>query len=249
MGNDPDRPRPGRLWLRNRYRVHQRLCMAFPSAERKERDPSFLKPFDPDGFQHVHGARTEDQAFLFRVDPLPGGRAMIVVQSGREPDWDYAFHNARHLLAACPVTRPFDPHFPNGQSLRFRLLVNPIRKIDTKTGADGKRRQGKRVPVPTDRLDDWLRQRAESAGFRVERLISVQAGYLYMQRDFTDEKQESTDDAKEIKGIRLRSARYDGILEVTNGDLFRNALMHGIGPAKAFGFGLLSVAPLPGEEI
>ncbi len=31
VGDNPDRPRPGRLWLRNLYHVHQRLCMAFPS--------------------------------------------------------------------------------------------------------------------------------------------------------------------------------------------------------------------------
>ena len=34
VGDNPDRPRPGRLWLRNLYHVHQRLCMAFPSARK-----------------------------------------------------------------------------------------------------------------------------------------------------------------------------------------------------------------------
>ena len=37
---------------------------------------------------------------------------------------------------------------------------------------------------------------------------------------------------------------YEGILEVTNADNFRDTLVRGIGPAKAFGFGLLSVAPI-----
>ena len=37
IGNDPTRERPGRLWLRNLYHVHQRLCMAFPSAATKIR--------------------------------------------------------------------------------------------------------------------------------------------------------------------------------------------------------------------
>ena len=41
VGDDPDRPRPGRTWLRNIYHVHQRLCMAFPSRERMEADPPF----------------------------------------------------------------------------------------------------------------------------------------------------------------------------------------------------------------
>ena len=81
VGVNPDRPRPGRLWLRNLYHVHQRLCMAFPSSAQKAEDPLFLKPFDPQGFQHVHGPRNSEQAFLFRIDPQPGGSPVILVQS------------------------------------------------------------------------------------------------------------------------------------------------------------------------
>jgi hypothetical protein len=44
VGSDPDRPRPGRLWLRNMYHVHQRLCMAFlpPVSKKNKDDPEFL---------------------------------------------------------------------------------------------------------------------------------------------------------------------------------------------------------------
>lgn len=241
MGDNPDRPRPGRLWLRNLYRVHQRLCMASPSSVQKENDPSFLKPFERDGFQHVHGPRTPDQAFLFRIDPLFGGRAMIVVQSAKKPDWDYAFHNARYFLAAAPQVKPFNPHFEPSQRLRFRLLANPTKKVGTSSKEQklaGRKDNGKRVPVPADKLEEWLKCRAESEGFRVERFISVQAGYVYMRRD-----DESRDEEEKQKGVRLRSARYEGILEVTDAGHFRNTLIRGIGPGKAFGFGLLSVAP------
>lgn len=36
---------------------------------------------------------------------------------------------------------------------------------------------------------------------------------------------------------------FEGRLRVTDADLFRAALASGIGPAKAYGFGLLSIAP------
>ena len=80
VGTDPDRPRPGRLWLRNLYRVHQRLCMAFPSAARKPDDPHFLKPFKPQDFgtskpKQVHVARRTDAGFLFRIDPQAAASA------------------------------------------------------------------------------------------------------------------------------------------------------------------------------
>ena len=63
VGANPDRPRPGRMWLRNLYHVHQRLCMAFPSAPRISEDPGFLKPFKPEDF-----AKTR---FMCSVRPTP----------------------------------------------------------------------------------------------------------------------------------------------------------------------------------
>jgi CRISPR system Cascade subunit CasE len=90
---------------------------------------------------------------------------------------------------------------------------------------------GKRVPVLTEKLEEWLEQRAGPAGFRVERLSSVQAGYVYWSKN--------TDGS----GNRLRFARYDGILQVTDPTHFHDALMRGTGPGKAYGCGLLSIAP------
>jgi CRISPR system Cascade subunit CasE len=235
VGEDPDRPRPGRLWLRNLYHVHQRLCMAFPSESRKSEDQDFLKPYKPDDFAqgHVHTPRDADAGFLFRIDPQPGGGVVILVQSALKPDWAYAFHNADYLLAAPPQVKPFNLHFELNQRLRFRLVANPTRKIDTKSGPDGQRRNGKRVPVPADKFDEWLTSRAAPAGFSVEGLIGVQAGYLYAK----DNK------AANGKGQRLRSVRYDGVLKVTDPARFQETLLKGVGPGKAFGFGLLSVPP------
>ena len=233
VGVNPDRPRPGRLWLRNPYHVHQRLCMAFPSPSRKSDDPDFLKPFEPQDFGHqqVHVARRTDAGFLFRIDPQPAGRVVILVQSAVKPDWDYAFHNAGYLLAGPPEWRSFDPCFAQGQLLRFRLVANPTRKIDTKSGPDGRRRNGKRVPVATEQLYQWLGGRAGPAGFSIDRdSTTVQPGYVYVNR---------TPDGN---GHRLRSVRYDGILKISDPIRFQETLVCGIGPAKAFGFGLLSLA-------
>jgi len=233
VGDNPDRPRPGRLWLRNRHRVHQRLCMAFPSADRKADDADFLKPYDPKDFgsKQVHVARGNNAGFLFRIDPITSGRIVILVQSAVKPDWDYAFHNADYLLAAPPEVRLFDTCFAKGEHFRFRLVANPTRKIDTKSGPDSKRRNGKRVPVPTEKLITWLASRAESAGFSIdEGNTTIQSGYVYMNK------------TRDGKGQRLRAIRYDGTLSVIDPARFQETLIRGIGPAKAFGFGLLSLA-------
>jgi CRISPR system Cascade subunit CasE len=153
------------------------------------------------------------------------------VQSADKPDWNYAFQNACYLLAASPQVKPFEPDFEKGQSLRFRLLANPTRKIDTKSGPDGRRRNGKRVAVSPDKFYEWLAQRAEPAGFRVnEDSTTVQPGYAYFKKEQNGEPR------------RLRSVRYDGMLRIANPERFKEALASGIGSAKAFGFGLLSIA-------
>ncbi|NQT84087.1 type I-E CRISPR-associated protein Cas6/Cse3/CasE [bacterium] len=240
LGDNPDRPRPGRLWLRNLYRVHQRLCMAFPSASRKSDDEHFLKPFKPEDFAHgqVHVNRGKDAGFMFRVEPHPGGRVVILVQSAVRPDWDYAFHNAGHLLAVPWEVKSFDPCFAKGQHLRFRLVANPTKRFSRnsreKNGqAVAEKWVGKRVPVPTEQLYEWLARRAEPAGFSIVRdSTTVQPSYIYVNKTPND------------KGHRLRSVRYDGTLRVTDPARFQETLVRGIGPGKAFGFGLLSVAPV-----
>ncbi|MGO9620488.1 MAG: type I-E CRISPR-associated protein Cas6/Cse3/CasE [Desulfobaccales bacterium] len=252
LGDNPDRPRPGRLWLRNLYQVHQRLCMAFPSPSRKSDDADFLKSFKPEEFgnSQVHVTRQADSGFLFRLDPLPGGRAVILVQSALRPDWDYAFHNAGYLLAAPPEMKSFDLYFTKGQSLLFRLVANPTRRLSRHSlEADGQpvkeKSIGKRVPVPDNQLFDWLARRAEAAGFSVkEDCTKVQPGYIYFKKpkkpvDLPEDGQKK--EQKEEQS-RMRSVRYDGILKVTDPARIQETIIHGIGPGKAFGFGLLSLA-------
>ena len=258
VGDNPDRPRPGRLWLRNLYHVHQRLCMAFPSDDRKKRDPDFLAPYAPGDFpeqrhladkkkgevcecvlRQVHAPRQSDSGFLFRVEPQPGGRGVILVQSAVEPHWDYAFHNAGYLLAAPHQTKEFDPRFEEGERLQFRLLVNPTKRVPGNhvVRADGKWKDGPRVPVRPEGLFKWLSDRGELSGFAVsEDGVTVQTGYVYFDK--------KTREGERPQGGRLRSVRFDGVLTVTDPEKLRETIMKGIGSGKAFGFGLLSVAPV-----
>jgi CRISPR system Cascade subunit CasE len=239
-GSNPDRPRPGRLWLRNHYHVHQRLCMAFPSAERKSDDEHFLKPFKPDDFARgqVHVSRGRDTGSLFRVDPQSDGRAVIIVQSAQEPDWEYAFHNAGYLLAAPPEVKSLELVYAEGQRLQFRLLANPTRRLSKNSlGADGQpidaKDIGKRVPVRDEQLIDWLTRQGKSSGFATnEDDVLFQTGFIYFGKGQNGD------------GQRLRSVRYDGVLTVTDPEKLRAAVAKGIGSGKAFGFGLLSIAPV-----
>jgi len=214
--------------------------MAFPSDARRSEDAGFLKPYQPGDFAqgHVHTSRNDHAGFLFRIDPQPGGRVVILVQSAVKPDWDYAFHNADYLLAADPEVKSFDPCFTKGASLRFRLVANPTKRFSKNSRERNgqpvaERWVGKRVPVQTEELNEWLNSRGKEGGFSIDKdSTTIQQGYMYFKNP-----------QKRDQEARLRSVRYDGVLKVTDPTRFQETLLKGIGPGKAFGFGLLSVAP------
>jgi CRISPR system Cascade subunit CasE len=163
---------------------------------------------------------------------------MILVQSAHPPDWDYAFHNAQYLLAAKPEVKAYQPRLEKGRRLRFRLKANSTRRacknsrhpsgqpLDSKW-------IGKRIPVRVEALRDWLDRCAQRSGFHVTALTKTVAGYVYFNE--TGEKGKSK---------RLSSVLFEGTLEVDDPTAFATAVRAGMGHGKAFGFGLLSLAPV-----
>lgn len=185
----------------------------------------------------------------------------LLVQSGREPDWKrlpagYLSASDEVEAASCKnIEAKFDV-LQNDVRLRFRLRANPTKKIDTKTGADGKRRNGKRVELRKEEEQfAWLKRKSEQHGFRLQ---AVQVIDEDKSKGWRANRQPNPDagiiieaqnlpvdtNGKQVKQrLTLASVLFDGELIVTNKELFRVALEGGIGGGKAYGFGLLSVAP------
>jgi CRISPR system Cascade subunit CasE len=194
----------------------------------------------PDGLGDSPRARVR---VLFRVDIGRDGGALLVVQSGLKPDFaklpqNYFVDPADDRLFSLgwtshPLVQPIvRPSMEVGRRFFFRLRANVTKKIGTKSEADGKRRNGTRVPLRGDALRmAWLSQRAAGAGFRILDARVVEEAATRGRRTNTV--------------VTLAAARFDGLLEVTEPERFAHALDHGVGPAKAFGFGLLSVLPAP----
>jgi len=221
-GSNPNRPRPGRMWISNSYRVHQRICMAFDG-------PAPSSPARVSGCSHTPApSRADADSILFRIEgPVRtrrGLRPRILVQSTREPNWDAAFHNAPFLIVSedCCV-KPYRPQVLAGDRFRFLLRANP-----TVT------RNGKRHPIipPADQIM-WLRRKAEGSGFT-----------LLSDPDLRDRGARYSRRSKHIDpNPHVHNAvTFTGILEVSETSRFLGALRNGIGPAKAYGFGLLSIA-------
>jgi CRISPR system Cascade subunit CasE len=201
-------------------------------------------------------------ALLYRLETDARlGFVSLLAQSRREPDWKllpagYLSANDEAKAASCKnVEAKFDL-LQNDARLRFRLRANPTKKIDTKTAADGKRRNGKRVELRKEEEQFvWLKRKSEQHGFRLRALQVIDEdkskGWRGNRR--SNAQTEATIKAQELHGdtngepvkqrLTFASVLFDGELIVTNKELFRLALEEGIGGGKAYGFGLLSIAP------
>lgn len=198
----------------NGYKEHQALWRLFAGDPDAERD------------------------FLFRRDELYHGLRYVVVAEREPEDRDGIW-----LIE----TKPYDPTISVGQRLAFSLRANPVVK---RKGEDGKSRRHDvvmdekqrgvyRSQLRQEREADhqiaqrvgvaWLRQRAVGHGFAITEDSVAVDGY-HQHRS-----------PKRGKQIAYSSIDFAGVLRVEDPRLFAKALISGIGPAKAFGCGLMLV--------
>lgn len=166
--------------------------------------------------------------YRLEVDPHTGS-AELLVQSSITPNWTpLADVGQGYYLLTPPESKAVDVDIPTGRSLRFRLRANPTIK---KTRDN---RHSNRVPFKREEEQlDWLAQRALPAGF------AVQEAFVRDEREYTDR----TGQAGETRHrFTLYTVLFEGRLQVTDAPAFAAAWQYGIGPARAFGCGLLSLA-------
>jgi len=123
-----------------------------------------------------------------------------------------------------------------GQRFRFRLRANPC------VTRDGKRLGLLRL----EEQEKWIEGKARWHGFSLPRLTSFDLSESSQERLDVRISQEQMIRGKQHagNGIRIYAVLYDGILAVTDPDIFRVALQTGVGHGKVMGLGLLSVAPI-----
>ena len=184
---------------------------------------------------------------LWRLELAPRfAEPHLLVQSAAAPDWSRL--PAGYLVpqggAAVKEIDAAVAAIRNGMHLRYRLVANPARKIDTKSAPDGARRNGRRVPVRgDDAVVAWLVRHAERAGFELA-ADDAGTGPAVVVRPLGDVVGGSARPGLGRPRVTVRGFLLDGQLTVTDAERLRRAIAEGIGPAKAYGFGLLSVAPV-----
>lgn len=184
---------------------------------------SLTRAFAPD-------ATTPPPRFLWRREAdrsgLPG--TTVLVQSAQAAAWD-ALHLAPDFgsgyFDALHGNKPVSLQdlVQEGWHYRFRLLANP-----TVT------RGGKRFGLHDDEpRQGWLLRQGQRHGFAVvaaERGASGRLRVSHGRRDRTH--------------IMLDTVLFDGVLQAVDAIALRQAWCEGIGPGKALGLGMLSLAPL-----
>lgn len=112
----------------------------------------------------------------------------------------------------------------------FRLTANPT---FSKLESEGTGRGKVMSHVSAHYQIQWLEKKAAANGFRLDG-DSVKIVHTDWKR-FRKEKSESP--------VTLKSVTFEGVLTVTDPELFRKALTEGIGRGKAYGMGLLTIVP------
>jgi CRISPR system Cascade subunit CasE len=127
--------------------------------------------------------------------------------------------------------------------LAFRLRANPTRKIDTKSDAQGKR-QGRRVELRGEAAQvAWLRRKGLGAGFEILSVATQPEVPAVLARRTAKVTGERLDPGSgRRQQLTFAAVVFDGLLRVVDPARLRDALEQGLGPGKAYGFGLLSLA-------
>ena len=115
----------------------------------------------------------------------------------------------------------------DGQQYRFRFCGNPVHSVVTKNRSG----RGKVLPhITIAQQEDWLREKSVKAGFTL-------GEFAVVMRDIKKFSRQG-------KTVTLSMAVFEGILKITNATEFKAAMVAGIGRAKSYGCGLLTLARL-----
>lgn len=224
------------------YEMHRTLMRAFPKRE-----------------VQTEAKAREKYGVLFRAETDEKKRLVkVYVQSLVEPDWSI-LDGLNSYLCDSPESIAYEHQdiwpalqkLQSGRIFSFRLRANPTKRI----AKEGDPLKGKRVQL--QREDDqiaWLLRKGlemgkdTSGGFDLltkrardgqGKEFLVPRVHVIPEGIYTGRKK----DAAVGRSTTHFAVQFEGLLQVTDADAFRQTLIRGIGSGKAFGFGLLSVAP------
>jgi len=190
---------------------------------------------------------------LWRLDPDPRTehRLELLVLTRSRPSWESVIEQAGWPESDEPQSqvRPYQPLLERvaiGREFAFRVKANPAsstRRPDSPRLRDRlasqKASRGVRVGHRTAAHQlNWFTSRTERWGFEI---VTDGAGLPALR--LVSRGRHSFQKGTGKDNVVLETATFDGILRVTDAERLRTTLLSGIGPGKAYGLGLLTLAP------
>lgn len=179
-------------------------------------------------------APSEVGRVLWRVDAV-GAATYLYLASPGKPDLTHLVKDAGWPSTQGWVTKDYDTlleRLAEGDRWAFRLRANPTRSGRKTSESAATQRFGHITAV---QQLAWLTARANAAGFEIPvgQLNQVQAAVVHREVVRFDRRGTR---------VTLATATYEGALLVRNPLTLRRTLTHGLGPAKGYGCGLLTLA-------
>ncbi|EMF02056.1 type I-E CRISPR-associated protein Cas6/Cse3/CasE [Streptomyces mobaraensis NBRC 13819 = DSM 40847] len=211
---------------------------------------------------------------LWRLETNTPHRAEILVLTQSRPSWQGLVEDAGWPGAdgGEPLIADYSPllhRVVEEQEFAFRLTANPVQSVlqpskpspeqnrRLAAPADGRRwPRGVRVAHRTTAQQlDWLFRQAKRHGFTIPPVDPAAAPAPGLEPDTPPVPAPAVSLVsrdilrfrKKQNGPRvtISTATFQGRLRVTDAEALRTALLNGIGPAKGYGQGLLTLAPVP----
>ncbi len=209
---------------------------------------------------HPTGVATDSTRVLWRLDRARNHELELFVVSPSEPDFTGLVEQAGWPTLATWDTTDYDRllrRLTIGQRWQFRLTANPVRSRAVEGG------RGRVTPnLSTDAAVSWLQekfgtaaagmapevgwllQRARPWGFDIPVKASGSPEVTVTQRDIAQFTRRTLEGARPSRDrVAITRTDFTGVLEVTDPALLKQALSQGMGRAKAYGCGLMTLAP------
>lgn len=185
-----------------------------------------------------------NERVLWRLAAPTRHRAELLVLSQSHPSFEHIVEQAGYPSSpdGSPLTRDLAgllSMLEIGRRFSFRLTANPTRSVRS-TNADetGTRARGRRVGhVTANQQLQWFTERLPRAGFKVCVDDEKQLRAL-----ITSRRRLRFDKGGQL--VTLQLATFDAVVEVLDATAAREAMVGGIGAAKAYGCGLVTLAPV-----
>ncbi len=181
--------------------------------------------------------RTDEGRVLWRLDSYDRNRVFLYAASPQRPDFTHLVEQAGWPTTQTWETRDYTrvlESLRKGQHWHFRLTANPVRS----GRRDGWANTKPLAHVTVKQQEQWLLDRADRLGFRVMPCTAGGADQLDVAVVHRAVRRFDHRGSR----VTLAIATFEGHLEVIDTAALRRSLTHGIGRAKAYGCGLLTLA-------